>query len=67
MMDFLSNLLGAVKNVFGFLGCRSELKNSKAMQDNAAAATRQRIAEQAAKDVLDGSNLDQLRKDASEP
>ena len=58
-------MLDAIGGIFGLARQRDAEKNSPQMQANAAAQTREKIAEQAEKDV-NSPDLDQLRKDASE-
>lgn len=66
MWEAFKDALSFAASLMGWKQKRQELENSDEMRANAAAATRQRIAEQAAKDVLDRADLDQLRKDAGE-
>ncbi len=64
-LSWIKSGCDAVTALFMWATGRSTLRNSQAMQDNAAAETRQKIADQATKDVASG-DLDQIRKDASE-
>lgn len=68
LLAAISNGLKALASVFGWAQQRDGEENSPEMQENAAAATRQKIAEQAAKDALaaTNANLDKIRQDASE-
>ena len=68
VLDLISNAFGAVKEFFGWAGKRSDLNNTPEMQANAAAKTRQEIADKVNADIAAGNagNLDAERKDAAE-
>ena len=65
ILDLVSNAFGAVKEFFGWASKRSDLNNSEAMKANAAAKTRQEIADKVNADIAAG-NLEEERKDAAE-
>ena len=58
----------AAAEALGLIRARSELNNSAIMQANAAAKTREDIADKVNADIAAGNagNLDQERKDAAE-
>ena len=65
IFDAIAGALKAVAAIFGYRQQRDAEQNSPQMQANAAADTRERIAQKAAEDVA-AKTLDQLRKDAAE-
>lgn len=65
IFSFIADTVKAVGAYFGWAGKRQDLQNTPEMQANAAAAERQKIADDAAKTVAN-QDLDQIRKDASE-
>lgn len=63
--DIISGIVNSVANGFKYFTGRSELNNSPEMQANAAAATRQKIADDANAAVAKG-DLSEERKEGAE-
>lgn len=64
-MSYLSALLDIFASVLGITRKRQELKNSPALQRNAAAKTDDKLVEQA-RDAVADRDLDRIRKLTSE-